>query len=146
MQDNNLDGFTQYEDLLKLSGELYKSRVQLQEKLLDNIWKEHNDIVKNLNSIVKEEFKNVLKEVPLVFMQDRAEITDFDVEYFPQFSYFKIKIKKLETKFGDDAIDFCPHGYLEKITGFDKDPRIKEFMKKYNVEYISNPYNNCEHK
>lgn len=98
-----------------------------------------------------------------------AEILDYKVEYgVPTWDesgretnpgYFFIRITKM--KFPDGTVldnenglneDRCPHMYSESVCGIMcgkqpfLNPRIRDFMQRYNVYHILGPYNECHHQ
>lgn len=119
------------------------------------IWKGFDNEVKKLTDIVKKEFGEILKEIGPVVTPwweeyskgERAKVVDYTVSYDPERDKFSVKINKIRAIKGIFNTE-CPHVFLEPITGFDYelDPRIKNFKEKYNLSYIQNPDNVCEHK
>ena len=116
---------------------------------LKNHWKELNQNKSDLEKIVGDEFKGIVKKVNL----NGAEILDFKVSYNLKQKNFDLKITELKTPEGIINSDknigntICPHFYLQEVTGFiEGSPKIKEFERKYNILCIQNPNNYCVHK
>ncbi len=119
------------------------------------VWEGFDEEKEKLERVVYLVFNKTLEEIYL----DGAKIEDFDVIYNPERNEFKIKISKLKLPDGrvmDDEDIFssqyaCPHDYLKPIISlwlWDEElhPKIRDFRKKYHVDYIQPPNNDCEHK
>jgi hypothetical protein len=141
----------EYKELKQKIDEEYPIKIQELEIYLENHWKEFNQNKSKLEKCVGNEFKKIIKEINL----HGAEILDFNINYNPQFKQLEMKITQLKLPDGkimdDKKISSqhgCPHFYLNEVIGFlnEINPEIKEFQNKYNIRYIQNPDNNCEHK
>ena len=118
--------------------------------------KDSKKLIEELTSYVGEEFRKVLDEIgpvktDCVYGDEKATVSKFNVDYNPQYNCFRIKINELKTtnmKVIGDINGYCPHDFIEPLTGTlqDAHPKIKAFMKKYHVELIDEPSNDCEHK
>ena len=112
--------------------------------------------IKKLEKIVYEEFGNIIRDIKLL---GGAKILDYKLNYTPALEGFEIKITKLDLshvgnvgRIIDDDSRLsrkygCPHDYLNLICGFNNaHPNIKEFRRKYSINNIDVPDNDCEHK
>lgn len=98
-----------------------------------------------------------------------AEVLGYEVEYTTPATnesgretnpgYFFVRITRLKLPDGtiidnDDILSHhqCPHTYLESICGAMRgeqpslNPRIRDFMRRYNVYHIAEPHNECHHQ
>ncbi|MDD5192160.1 MAG: hypothetical protein PHH54_06905 [Candidatus Nanoarchaeia archaeon] len=117
----------------------YQERKQKQAEVWNGFYGE----VAKLTEIVSREFSKVLKEIEL---PEKAEITDFDVDYTPQLKDFTIKIKNwgvnIDGKLHSDregGYKYCAHTYLKPIIGFSRElnPNIERFNQDFNIRHIS---------
>ena len=112
--------------------------------------------IKKLDKIIYKEFGNIIKNIKL---PEGAKILEYNINYQSALNSFEIKITKLELprkgnnyRILDDDSRLsrnygCPHEYLNLICGSkNASPNIKEFIKKYPINHIDVPDNDCEHK
>jgi hypothetical protein len=148
-----MDFGERFEQLLKLQAKKQVEIKKLEETLLADVEKEADELTK----IIEQEFRKVLNDIgPLKHSspyadESTAEVQEFSVTYSPGDCDFEIKIdllKNSEGKLcGQGNYKICPHNYMDKLTGImhDVDPRIEDFMVKYNVWIIDYPDNSCDH-
>ncbi|MDP3026631.1 MAG: hypothetical protein Q8N63_02905 [Nanoarchaeota archaeon] len=111
--------------------------------------KRFDEEVAKLTGIVSQEFNRVLGEIDLSKVRDNVKrevkIKDFQVNYGTQFKKIRIEIKdwgvNIDGKFLSDRntlpYSYCAYSYLKPvISNGNRDPKIKEFMKDFNVDYI----------
>ena len=155
-----------YEQLKqKIDSEYPVVRAKMIE-LEKEIWKDIAENRTKLEKIVGDEFGKVVKEIgPVVskwYLADNpdvkgAEILDYNTRYLFDNKYIEIKITKLKLPDGrimdDDKISTsqygCPHAYLEPVCSLGEenlDTRIIDFRKKFGVDRIEQPDNDCDHK
>jgi uncharacterized protein (UPF0335 family) len=130
----------------------YTIKTSEQNIFLKNHWRGFNEKVEYLESIVKKDFVEAIKDVNL----EGAEILGYDIKYNPEFKSLDIKITKWKSSDGrisdDNSMDshsLCPHFDLAHILGgidIPVHPKIIEFKKKYDISRIKSPKNYCNHK
>lgn len=118
------------------------------------IWEGFDSEASKLIQIVSQKFKNVLDEIcPVVTLwnerpasKDKATVKDYKIIYEPHAQEFRIEIESFYTS--GNSSSACPHIFLGPITGYrnEVDSRIQDFKDNYNISYIKNPVNNCDHK
>lgn len=136
------------EEMMSRADVSYKVRLQRQQEFKKENWKDFNKLKNEMSKIVAEGFDELLEKIDL----GNAKILDYKVGYVPQHKEFRVlitKVKLSDGKIMDDDIltsDYCPHGDFYMFSGFQINPNVEEFQKKYNVQGIFLPKNFCNHK
>lgn len=127
----------------------YKSRLEKQQKFEEENWEGFDKLKDELSKIVTKGFEELLEKLDL----GSSEILDYKAGYVPREKYFRIAIKKLKLPDGkiikDDKFSIqsgCPQEILPMFSGLEPNSNVEDFKKKYHVEHIYLPTNDCEHK
>lgn len=127
-----------------------QDRAEIEKRAKEENWGGFEVEASGLEKAFAKRFKEFLGEIgPIVHRfsggQTTATIEEFRVDYDRVSGKIEVMIDSIKTSEGRyirKNYGGCPHHYIDALT---RNPRVIEFMRKYDVRDIEEPENQCDH-